>query len=71
MGQPFPNPVVGGGGALVIPLIRSPNFVANLTGWQIAADGSAQFNNLEIRGTLNGTDFVINSSGIFFYNTAV
>jgi hypothetical protein len=41
MGTPFPNPVVGGGGALVIPVIRSPNFdEAAMTGWALMSNGS-------------------------------
>lgn len=67
MGTPFKSDVVAGT-ILVIPAIQSPNFVNDTSGWQIAQDGSAQFNNLEIRGTFNGTDFIINSSGIFLYS---
>ena len=65
----FANPIVGGGGALVYPSIHSPNFVTQVSGWTIKKDGSAEFNNLSIRGTFNGTDFVINSNGAFFYSS--
>jgi hypothetical protein len=68
MGTPFPNPVAGGGGELVIPQIRSPNYVAGSTGWTIKITGSAEFNDLTIRGQFLGTDFVINSTGAFFYS---
>lgn len=48
--------------------MESPNYVPGVSGWGIFGDGSAEFNNLTIRGTFNGTDFVINTAGIFFYN---
>lgn len=57
-----------GGGNLAIPGIQSPNFVSNISGWQIQQNGNAQFNNLTIRGTFFGLDFIINSSGIFIYS---
>jgi hypothetical protein len=55
-------------GNLAIPSIQSPNFLHNVTGWQIDKNGNAEFNNLQIRGTFLGLDFIINSSGAFFYN---
>jgi hypothetical protein len=55
-------------GNLAIPSIQSPNFLHNVTGWQIDQNGNAEFNNLQIRGTFLGLDFIINSSGAFFYN---
>lgn len=63
----FENPVVGGT-ALRIPAIQSPNYAAGSAGWIIRIDGSAEFNNLTIRGTFNGSDFIMNSSGLFIYN---
>lgn len=65
----FEHDVAGGNGNLVITSIQSPDFETGEQGWQIRKDGSAEFNNLTIRGTFNGTDFVINSSGIFFYSS--
>jgi hypothetical protein len=69
----FSNPVTGGQGALIRPAIKSPNFVHNVSGWSINRDGSAEFNNGTFRGTVTagsfqGTDFVINTSGAFFYS---
>jgi hypothetical protein len=61
------NPVVGGT-ALRRQAIQSPDFVTGVSGWIIRQDGSAEFNNLTIRGTFAGTNFVINSSGSFFYS---
>jgi hypothetical protein len=64
----FANPLVGGGGALVYPAIHSPNYVLNVSGWSINKDGTAQFTGVVlIGGTLTGTNFIINSSGAFFY----
>jgi hypothetical protein len=67
----FSHDIAGGSGNLIVTSLQSPNFQSGEEGWQVAKDGSAQFNNLEIRGTFNGSDFIINSSGIFFYNTEV
>ncbi|HET7641154.1 MAG TPA: hypothetical protein VFK47_20765 [Ktedonobacteraceae bacterium] len=64
----FVNSVVGQFGTLVRNAIRSPNFVHNVSGWTINQDGSAEFNNLTVRGTFNGTNYTINSSGAFFYS---
>jgi hypothetical protein len=55
-------------GNLAIPSIRSPNFLTGVSGWAIFKDGSAEFNNLTIRGTFKGTNFIINASGAFFYS---
>jgi hypothetical protein len=65
----FDNPVVGGT-ALRIPAIQSPNYAAGLAGWIIKIDGSAEFNNLTVRGEFLGTNFIINSKGIFLYSAA-
>jgi hypothetical protein len=64
------NPIVGGGGALVYPSIHSPNFLTGISGWTVKKDGSAEFDNLTIRGTFNGTDFILNNAGMFFYSSA-
>lgn len=67
-GQAFFLGLTQGLGQLAIPSIKSPNFVHNSTGWQIAKDGSAEFNNLTIRGTFFGTNYIVNSTGLFFYS---
>lgn len=61
------DPVVGST-VLRRPAIQSPNYSAGSAGWTINSDGSAEFNNLTLRGTFSGTDFVINSLGAFFYS---
>lgn len=64
----FSNPITGGQGALVRPAIKSPNYNPGVDGWSINKDGSAEFNDLTIRGTFRGTEFIINSSGYFIYD---
>lgn len=66
----FADPVIGGAEKLVRKAIQSPDYSPGTAGWTINKDGSAEFNNLGIRGVFNGTDFVINSSGAFFYSAA-
>jgi hypothetical protein len=52
----FRNSVVGGT-TLVRPAIKSPNYTPGVDGWSINADGSAEFNNITIRGgtVISGT----------------
>lgn len=46
----FNNPLVGGeGGELIRDSIKSPDFVTGVSGWIIRRDGSAEFNNVDIR----------------------
>lgn len=63
----FEEPIVGGI-TLLRPAIQSPGYVTRVSGWTINQDGSAEFNNLVVRGTFNGTDWVANSTGLFFYS---
>lgn len=63
----FENPIVGGT-VLRIPAIQSPNYVPGVSGWAIFQNGNAEFDNITIRGQFEGTDFVIDNAGIFFYN---
>jgi hypothetical protein len=44
------DPVAANDGALVFPALKSPNFVSGSAGWQIGRDGSAEFNNVVVRG---------------------
>lgn len=61
------NPIVGGT-VLRIPAIQSPDFVHLLSGWFIGQDGSAEFNNLVIRGTIFGLEYELNANGFFMYS---
>jgi hypothetical protein len=67
-GGGFPDAFAGNQGAMLIDALQSANFASGLRGWQIQRNGDAQFNSLTVRGTFYGTDFVINSSGAFFYS---
>lgn len=55
----FRNPITGGQGALVRPAIKSPNYVAATIGWTINKDGTAEFNNVTVRGSV----FVVGANG--------
>jgi hypothetical protein len=61
----FSNPVVGGeGGELIRASIKSPNFITLVQGWIIRRDGSAEFNNIVIRGgVVVGGDITIGPTG--------
>lgn len=52
-GSGFSDPIVGGIGTLIRQYIQSPNYSAGVSGWSINQDGSAEFNNLVVRGTIN------------------
>jgi hypothetical protein len=66
----FRHDVAGGQGNLIVTSLQSPDFAAGSAGWQVRKDGSAEFNNLTIRGTFFGTDYEINAAGTFFYSAA-
>lgn len=59
----FRNSILGGIN-LIRAAIQSPNFVSGLTGWIIRQDGSAEFNNVVIRG---GT--VIGGTALYYNGT--
>lgn len=54
----FSNPIIGGGGTLVREAIRSPDYVPGVSGWTINRDGSAEFNDVQVRG-----DFATGAAG--------
>ncbi len=69
----FQNPITGNQGTLVRPDIKSPNYVPGVSGWTINRDGTVEFNNGTFRGMVSagefdGTDFVIDADGAFFYS---
>lgn len=53
----FGNPILGGQGTLIRNAIKSPNYVPGVSGWSINKDGSAEFNDLVVRGSI-----IVNSS---------
>jgi hypothetical protein len=67
--MPFKNTIIGGQAALIRAAERSPNFVTGSAGWQISKDGTAEFNNMTVRGSFTGSDFIINQAGLFIYGS--
>lgn len=65
----FDNPVTAGV-VLVRSAIQSPDYATGTSGWSVNIDGSAEFNNLTIRGEFLGTQFILNADGAFFYDSA-
>ena len=61
----FTNSVLGGAGTLIRKFIRSPNYVAQTSGWSINKVGDAEFNNATIRGAF--TIISPDGSEIFSY----
>jgi hypothetical protein len=53
----FRNPILGDT-VLLRPAIQSPNYHSGSSGWSVNVDGSAEFNNVTIRGgeTISSTD---------------
>lgn len=67
----FSNPIIGGGGSLVYPAIKSPNFsLADQTGWAIMKDGSAYFFNVTATGAVTANSVIIDgpTGGLFIYD---
>lgn len=60
----FAHSIAGGQGNLIATSLQSPNFVTEVSGWQIAKDGSAEFNNVTIRGgdVIGGTTLIYNGT---------
>lgn len=56
--MPWRNPIVAGE-ELALNSIRSPDFVTTVSGWTINRDGSAEFNDVLIRGSLDVNGNVI------------
>jgi hypothetical protein len=64
----FANSIIGGAATLIRAAVQSANFITGVSGWRVTKDGNAEFNNITIRGTFGGTDFVVNANGMFFYS---
>lgn len=64
----FENNIINAANALIRAAMHSPNYVTGVSGWTINKDGSAEFNNLSLRGTFTGTNWIINADGMFFYS---
>lgn len=59
----FTNSITGGQGTLVRPAIKSPDYVAGVSGWSINKDGTVEFNSGTFRGTITASSFVTGTSG--------
>jgi hypothetical protein len=69
----FANSIIGGMSKLIRAAIQSPNYVLGSLGWTINKDGSAEFNNVTVRGiiasgTFKGNNFILNNAGLFIYS---
>ena len=64
------NPILGGT-VLIRDAIKSRNFVAGVSGWQIATTGNAEFNAATIRGTLSADNgnVLVNDAGLIITGT--
>lgn len=51
----FSNPIVGGT-VLIRPAIKSPDYVVGTSGWSINKDGTAEFNEVTVRGDVHVGD---------------
>ena len=52
-GTGFQNAPIDQNGRLVVPALQSPNFAPGVEGWRIGKDGSAEFNDVVMRGELD------------------
>lgn len=73
----FAHDIAGGNGNLIASSLQSPNFnladpsASPMPSWAVLRDGLAYFLGLVLSGgTILGPDYIINTSGIFFYNGA-
>jgi len=69
----FAHDVAGGDGTLVVPALKSPDYVHGVSGWAIFRNGSVEFNSGTFRGTVTagtfeGDNFAITNKGAFFYD---
>ncbi len=65
---------LAGGIVLIRPALRSPDYVASTSGWSINADGSAEFNDITIRGSDGVPAVIVGPPGepqVVIYNTGV
>lgn len=54
---------LAGGVVLIRPALQSPDYVAGASGWAIKVDGSAEFNNITIRGSGTADPLVVGPAG--------
>jgi hypothetical protein len=49
------DPIAAGDGSIIYPALKSPNFVAGVSGWRITRNGDAEFNGGTFRGGVDIT----------------
>jgi hypothetical protein len=54
---------LAGGVVLIRPALQSPDYVTGVSGWAIKVDGSAEFNNITIRGSGTADPLVVGPAG--------
>jgi hypothetical protein len=59
----FANDILGGAASLIRAAIKSPKLLSGSTGWSVNKDGSAEFNNVVIRGTIQAGHFIGTGEG--------
>jgi hypothetical protein len=59
----FEDPIIGGNGELIREEIKSPDYVAGVSGWSVRRDGTAEFNNVNVRLDLNTSTITVGAAG--------
>lgn len=62
MSDGWGNPVIGGADTLLRRAIRSPDYLAGVSGWSVNRDGTAEFNDASFRGSVvidNATEAIL------------
>ena len=62
----FRHDLAGGNGNMIIDSFQSPDFETGVSGWQVGKDGSAEFNNVTVRGTVESGRFIGTGEGLEF-----
>lgn len=60
---PFTNPIIAGT-TLVRQAIKSPDYVSGVSGWTINRDGSVEFSNAIVRGTMETGNTTLDNAGL-------
>lgn len=65
-GITWSDPIAAGDGSLIYPQIKSPDYVAGVSGWAIFRNGNVEFNNATIRGEViaGGGNVVLDLHGV-------
>lgn len=65
--MPFANQVTAGV-QFVRQVMQSLGFVPGVSGWQLKRNGDAQFNDVTLTGTFSGANYIVDSSGEYWYS---